>query len=253
MLSRYFKFKINTEEFKENVKQIISEFKGNRVLICGESEGFKYLDKQYKFSREFSITGFVCTNDKRNDTGIQTVDFSDISKQEIDFILITGEDSDCILNKFPCDFDMNKIPVKSLFIESIKDGKQNLEYLLKYKFDKYLPILVKKLKGKTAIFYGAGVYLELIQHYFDISELNVIGITDRKYKDVSDEQEIYGYKICKFEQITELNPDYVIITAKRFIPIWESLYFGFLEKTKIKIIPILKKNIFALLCEMADS
>jgi len=76
-----------------------------------------------------------------------------------------------------------------------------------------LPKLLKRLKNKKVVFYGAGVYLELIKKYFDLSSLNVIAISDKKFENM-EESEFLGYKTCSPDKIKDLNPDYVIITTK---------------------------------------
>ena len=108
------------------------------------------------------------------------------------------------------------------------------------------------MKNKKVMFYGTGIFFQLINQYFNLSEINVLGVVDKKYKNVNENKEYLGYKTFKPEQIIDMNPDYVIITTKMFVPIAGDLYFDYLEKTNIKLIPILKRNIFELLKEIAE-
>ena len=41
--------------------------------------------------------------------------------------------------------------------------------------------LNKKLKGKTIVIYGSGLLFQKVLSNYDLSELNIIGISDRKF------------------------------------------------------------------------
>ena len=158
-----------------------------------------------------------------------------------------------MINKLFYDYRIEDKPIKTLFFETIKDGKQNLEYLLNNNMEKYFEKLKKKLKNKRVVIYGSGVFFELIHYYFDMSGINILGVADKKYKNVNEDKEIFGYKTMKPEQMLDINPDYVVVATKRYVSVAEFLYFGFFEDTKVKIIPIVKKNIFKLLYELSES
>ena len=65
MLKDYIKYKIKTREFQKNFKQISSELKDKKVLVCGNVAGFKYINKICNFDKIFKISAFVCTNNKK--------------------------------------------------------------------------------------------------------------------------------------------------------------------------------------------
>ena len=47
MLSRYFKTKIKSKNFDDNLRKLIKENKDKKVLIYGAGQGFKELDKKH--------------------------------------------------------------------------------------------------------------------------------------------------------------------------------------------------------------
>ena len=129
-----------------------------------------------------------------------------------------------------------------------KDDKENMDYLLKYNFSKTLPKLIKKLKNKTVVLYGVGILLDLIKENFDLSGINIIAVSDRKFKN-SDVSEYSGYKTCAPEDIEKLNPDYVLISTKFYMNIYEYLSNELLKNTGIKILPLVEKPFLTLFKE----
>ena len=147
------------------------------------------------------------------------------------------------------DLNIKDKDIRTVFNEEVKDEQSNLNYLYKQEFDKTLPKVLKKLRNKKIVFYGAGVYLELIKKYFDISDINVIALCDKKFENAN-VSEYLGYKTCKPAEIKELNPDYVIMTTKFYINIFEYLHDDLLKGTKIKIKPLVRKSFWTLVKEI---
>ena len=125
----------------------------------------------------------------------------------------------------------------------------NLDFLFKCKFDRHLKYLNKKLKGKKILFYGAGLFFDLIHKHYDLSELNVIGIVDKLKSSLQEGTEICGYKLYSPDEITELNPDYIVITTKKVLEVAEWLYYDCLKNSKIKLIPLVKKSFIDIITE----
>ena len=88
---------------------------------------------------------------------------------------------------------------------------EHLELLKKYKFDKQLKKLDKNLKNKTVLIYGAGIYFKKIKENYDLSNLNIVGISDKKFQLEQEGQEEFGIKIVPYDKIWELNPDVILI------------------------------------------
>lgn len=86
--------------------------------------------------------------------------------------------------------------------------------LEKYKFDKQLEKLVKKYKNKKVVIYAAGKFFTALKTHYDLSKLNIIAVSDRKFYNQNPEySEEVGYNIIAPEYIYTLHPDIVLITA----------------------------------------
>ena len=143
----------------------------------------------------------------------------------------------------------DNIDIKILFNENIVDSNINVEYLLKHNIESSIKRLEKISLNKKVLFYGSGLFFKLVNEYFDLSGINVIGVVDKHFSQVHKIKDVCGYKLYSPDDIIELNPDYIIVTTKRVIPIFEELYSKYLKNSDIKILPLLKKNIFSLLFE----
>ena len=257
MLSKYFEVKIASEAFKKNIDELIVELKNQKVLIYGAGVGFKALDKEYDLTKNLNIVAIADKKyekeKKRSYKNIKAIAPQDINNENYDYILVTKECSCQEVNFLVNQMDISSEKLKYLFVEEVKDETTNLRYLFQHKFHKTLPKLIKKLKNKTVVFYGAGVYLELIQKYFDISKINIVGISDKKYEIYKSESSFLGYKTLAPSEIKSVNPDYVLVSTKNYISIVEDLHYNILHGTKIKIKPLVKKSLLTLIKEIWNS
>ena len=89
------------------------------------------------------------------------------------------------------------------------------EYLEKIKFDKYLKKLNKKLQGKSIILYGKGKFLQYIKSNYDLTALNIIGISDMKISE--EDTTVMGYKAILKKEIMDYNPDIILISTKKYL------------------------------------
>ena len=124
-----------------------------------------------------------------------------------------------------------------------------LEYLKKNKFEKRLKDLNKKLKGKKIVVYGAGLLFNAIIDNYDLSNLNIIAISDRKFQE-NTEEDYAGYKVCAPAEIKDFEPDYVLVAVVRAIDIIEYLRYVMLKNTRIIVIPFVKKGILEIIKEI---
>jgi len=252
MPSDYFKFKTKTKEFIENTNKIINELQGKNILICGNSDTFIELNKQYHFDKNLSISAFANFNPKGKSLkkyGIRMIKPKEIEKENFDCILITDEATDYITGVIMNSIEEYRIKLKCLFIEQYRDAAANLDFLLKHKFKENLVKLEKKLNSKKILFYGGGLFFQLINEYYDLSKLNAIGVVDKKLSEYGKLDNICGYKLYSPEQILDLNPDYVVVTTRRIVKVYEDLYFNYLKGTKIKIIPLVKRSLISIMKE----
>lgn len=70
--------------------------------------------------------------------------------------------------------------------------------------------LAKKYKGKKVLLYGAGIFARTIFKNYDLSELDVMGISDIKFKGESKEQ-FLSYQAYSPKEIKNLEFDVIII------------------------------------------
>lgn len=132
---------------------------------------------------------------------------------------------------------------------NIKEEEENLRYLARHKLDKTLPKLIKKLRGKRVVIYGAGTLFHLIKKNYDISDLNIVGIADKKYETAYDIESEFGYKVYRLNEINNSEVDYILISVKFYIPILENLYERFKNKN-VKVKPLIKKSLWTILKEL---
>ncbi len=129
---------------------------------------------------------------------------------------------------------------------------EQLEYLESVKFAKQLPRLVKKLKGKSVVVYGTGILFQKIVKNFDLSDLNIIGVSDRKYTSEDAGKEALGYKIIPLDDLKSANPDYVLVATLKFLSIIDDFRYNFFKGTKTKVLPLVDKPFFTLLKDIFE-
>lgn len=254
MLSNYFIQKTKTKKFDDDLLWSMGEIKGKRVILYGAGEGFVELNKRYLFKDVLNIVAIADkkfeTNPVKSFEDIRAITPEQIKNEDFDVLLITNESTKPILNYVFNVLCIENKDIRTVFNEEIRDEQVNLNYLYEFNFDKTLPKLVKKLKNKSVVLYGAGVFLELIKKYFDISGLNIIGISDRRFENHLENEEFMGYKVYSPEELKKLNPDYVLVATKNYINIIESLYYETLKGSKIKIKPLMQKPFMTLVKEI---
>lgn len=87
--------------------------------------------------------------------------------------------------------------------------KTILEVLKKDNFQKKINNLAK---NKKVIIYGTGMVCDIIFNNFDISGINIIAVSDKKYQNGSDNYR--GLQAISPEKIAEQKPDVVLITLQ---------------------------------------
>ena len=255
MLSEYFKFKTNTESFKNETESLIKSLEGKKVIIYGVGDGFFALDKKFNLRKQLNIVAVADKKFETSDkdiTNLRQIAPGEIPNTDYDIVLVTNEQPRKVYNYITGTLEISEDKVLKIFNEEIKEEALSYNYLCKYNFSKTLPKLVKRLKGKKVLLYGAGIFLEAILKFYDLSELNIIGIADKRFdilEEDSDEK-FQGYKAYGTEYIKELNPDYVLVSTKFYVGIIENLYFNVLKNTKIKVKPLVRKDFITLLKEV---
>lgn len=125
-----------------------------------------------------------------------------------------------------------------------------LTYLEKINLEKHLKKLAKKTENKKIIIYGAGAFFQVINEHYDLSQFNIVAISDKKFENHKKNEKFLDYPVCGPAEIKELNPDYVLVATRWFVDIIDNLYCKFLSGTKIKVKPLIKKPLKELLKEI---
>ena len=252
MVSKYFELKTKEADFEEHIAGILHKIQDKKVIVYGVNDEFKELNKKYNLDKRFNIVAMVGEKPKDDKyfNSYKIIPAFDIIKENYDAILVINGNPTNTLNFLRYDLLIEDKEIESVFEEEFKDECININYLFKYKFDKTLPKLIRKLKNKKVVLYGAGAFLELIKKHFDLSEIDIIGIADKRFEYHEENEQFLGYKAYAPDEIKKLNPDYVVVATKMYVNIIESLYYDILKDTKIKIKPLLKKGFFDLLKEI---
>lgn len=252
MHNNYYRVKTKEQDFEERLIGILEKLKGKNVIIFGANKEYKKLNKKYKFEEKFNVVAFSDFDIKseKKFMSYRLIPPENIENEHYDSILIVNDCSEKTIKYINNDLLIVDKNIDSVFCEHFKDECENINYLYKLKFDKTLPKLIKKLKDKTVMLYGAGAFLELIKKHFDLSPINIIGIADRRFEEHGANETFLGYKTYAPYEIEKVNPDYVVVATKMYVSIIEDLYYETLKDTKIKIKPLLKKGFFELLREV---
>lgn len=114
-------------------------------------------------------------------------------------------------------------------------------------FEKYLKKLKNKTKNKKVVIYGAGTYFKYILEHYDLSFLDIIGISDIRFKENEEGQDFLGYKIIPKSKIVEYNPDIVLVSTIRYMGIIEDFVLNLFDDTKIKVYPLARIPLFQMI------
>lgn len=90
-------------------------------------------------------------------------------------------------------------------------NNDKLKILKEADFQSKLDELSAKYENKKVLIYGAGNLFDIVKENFNIDKFNIIGISDKKFKEV---QTYKGYKAYPPESISGLNTDIVLVTLE---------------------------------------
>ena len=121
------------------------------------------------------------------------------------------------------------------------------EHLKNCKFDKYLRNLIKKLKGKTILVYGTGTMFQYIQEHYDLSELNIVAVSDGKYLLEQEGQEDLGYKIVPKEKLEDFDVDIVLLGLQNYVGVLCNFASVIYKEKNTKILPLVRIPLWKLL------
>lgn len=123
------------------------------------------------------------------------------------------------------------------------------KYLKERHFDKTLQKLEKLYQDKKIVIYGTGMLFEAITQHYDLSKLNIIAISDRKYATTKPNKYL-GFDTVAPDDIKDLNPDVVLAGVLRTVQIIEFLRYELLADTQIKVQPLVDRKLLEILREI---
>lgn len=118
------------------------------------------------------------------------------------------------------------------------------EYLKKINFNKYLVNLKKKLKHKKVIIYGTGMLFQYIYSNYDLSDINIIGISDIKFSEEHEGEQYLGQRIIPKNSILKYDVDVILVASENYLDLIEDIEQNLTKETKIKVLPLARKRWF---------
>ena len=256
VVSEFFLKKINSEDFKSNLNNILTELSGKKVLIYGAGVAFAYFYEN-KYFDKLDIVAIMdkkfekaCEKKPENYFNFKLITPEEAKNETYDFVLITNESSSHLVTFLKNFITIDIAKIKTIFDEEFLEESKNYNYLAKMEFEKHFEKLKKKLKNKKIIIYGTGLLFQAIQKYYNLEELNIIGVSDSKYSCASENECAFGYKAIAPAKIKEHNPDYVLVATKLYVSLIDNLENNLFKKTKIKVRPIVHKPLKVLIKEI---
>ena len=242
MSKDYIESKLENARFCLAFDEKIEKLKDKKVLIYGVGKAFLRLEEKFSIKEKLNIVGYVdkkfeepTTYDDKpaiNPDGIKNFDF--------DAILITLEYPQPVEEMF-CYMGLDK-EIIAIFKEDDPLASAHYRYLQKIKFGKHLKKIEKKLKNKKIVIYGTGCLFQLIYDNYDLSNLNIIAISDKKY--CGNREDLFfkdKFKIVTPEEIDDLNPDYVLVGTLYFVKLIDIIENNILKNKNIKVKPLINK------------
>lgn len=115
--------------------------------------------------------------------------------------------------------------------------------LKKFLQDNLMHYQIERLKEdigeKRIIIYGCGRLFQTVQEEYDLSDLNIIGICDKKFAIEDEGKDIMNSQIIPFAKLPEYNADYIIVALQNYYSMISELKH--LIKNS-KIIPLVNLN-----------
>lgn len=124
-----------------------------------------------------------------------------------------------------------------------------VKYLKQRHFAKTLKKYEKQYKDKKIVIYGTGMLFESAVSNYDMSKLNIIAVSDRKFSATKPDKYL-GYDTVAPDDIADLKPDVVLTGTLKTVAIIESLRYDTLLNTGIKVYPLFEKHIWEILKEI---
>ena len=252
MTTRYFDIKTATKKFEEDLLWTLGEIADKKVVLFGDIDVYNKLKDKFHLDNlnvvaysdnnigdgEKSANGFDCVQPEK----IYTLDF--------DVILVLSENPMKDKEFLSIDLNLGHKGIKFVFNTLLPEEFELCNYLERIKFNQNLDKLANKFYGKTVVIYGAGKLFDVINRYYDLSKLNIVGICDEKFENHYENDNYFGYKVLNIEEVKSISPDCVLVATKEYIKVMEMLVYTLLKDTGILIKPLAKKSFIDVMKEI---
>ncbi len=110
-------------------------------------------------------------------------------------------------------------------------------YLQEINAQKQIDKIAKKYKGKKVLIYGAGSFFDLICKKYDLTKLDIVGISDMKFaSDIS--SNTTPFRAIAPNDMKDFECDVIIITLLNDLSVAKSIENNILKDSKNKKVPI---------------
>ena len=253
MTTSYFEIKTSTQKFKDDLLWTLGEIAEKKIVLFGDIEIFDNLREEFFLDRlhVVAISKMEYAQNAPETCGrFKAISPNDLINFDFDTILVLSENP--LKDKeFLCiDSGVGHKEIKFVFNSLLPNEKDLCNYLESINFQVNINKLADRLNGHTVVIYGASELFDVIHRYYDLSQLNVIGICDEKFDNHYENEDYYGLKKYDIQEVKNLNPDCVLIAHKDYIKSMEYLVYDVLKDTGILIKPLARKSFFSVLKEI---
>ena len=117
--------------------------------------------------------------------------------------------------KFILAFLRINLSLKNYKYSFIREKESWFEYFNVINEQKYIDKLAKKYKNKKILLYGAGLVSDVLFENFDMSKLNIVGISDKRFEGFNEEK-YFEIKTYKPDEIKDLDFDILLVALKNY-------------------------------------
>ena len=116
------------------------------------------------------------------------------------------------------------------------------EYIEKYEAQKKIDKLARRYKNKRIVLYGAGQFANAIFQNCDLSKLNIIAISDRKF-DEEENRNFYNLNCIPPKEIGNIDCDVILISNfdyGRFLTLLDDHLLYGTKNASIEVRPLIR-------------
>lgn len=221
----YIERKLRSKAYASYFNALVDRLEGKKILVYGVGEIYKNIARIVDLSRlrvvAMSDIEFVEMGEL---WGINTVPPKYIPELDIDVILVCAQHYKKV-EKFLYDeaLVVDGVTLEFALPELVDKEYMYVHHLKHWHFDESLKRLTRRMGGKRVAIYGVGGLFETIMIYHDLSPLNVVCISDKRFNNEQDVRYMYGYEVCSPSKILERGIECVLVSTMSLYPVMMEL------------------------------